>query len=236
MIKEFSYSGIDKDKLFPIINETYETITSYGFSDYYYYNISSGKTYRHVDSRTRRWINIYRKNDYLLCDPVALRCFTSTEPFTWAEAIAGIKLTRRQQELFQHTKDFGITAGFCIPIPLSALDFAVFGILGKAGPQFDAILQSKREILESLGHQFHQAIKQHSENTRKIAPPPLTERERECLLWAARGKTNEEIGIILSISDSTVKAHLSGVAKKLNTHTKTQTVVEAIKRGMLAPW
>ncbi|WP_308424559.1 response regulator transcription factor [Iodidimonas muriae] len=64
----------------------------------------------------------------------------------------------------------------------------------------------------------------------------MTERERECLLWAARGKTNEEIGIILSISDSTVKAHLSGVAKKLNTHTKTQTVVEAIKRGMLVPW
>ncbi|WP_188873907.1 autoinducer binding domain-containing protein [Iodidimonas muriae] len=162
MIDKFNFSKIDKDKSRQLINKTYESIISYGFSGYYYYHISSGKIHRHVDSRTQEWINTYRRNNYLLCDPVVLRCFSSTEPFTWAEAIAGIKLTRRQQELFRHAEDSGITAGFCIPIPLGALDFAVFGILGKAGPQFDAILQSKREILESLGHQFHQAINQHS--------------------------------------------------------------------------
>ncbi len=43
----------------------------------------------------------------------------------------------------------------------------------------------------------------------------LTERERTCLLWAARGKTGREMAVILKITERTVKKHLGTAMRKL---------------------
>jgi len=43
----------------------------------------------------------------------------------------------------------------------------------------------------------------------------LTPREREVMQWLAEGKSNEEIGLILTISAHTVKNHLDKIFKKL---------------------
>ena len=61
----------------------------------------------------------------------------------------------------------------------------------------------------------------------------LTDRERECLLWAARGKTAWETSMILSISESAVKKHLGRSAAKLNALTRTHAVANAISRGLI---
>jgi DNA-binding CsgD family transcriptional regulator len=44
---------------------------------------------------------------------------------------------------------------------------------------------------------------------------PLSSREDEVMHWLAEGKTNEEIGIILSISSHTVKNHLDRIYRKI---------------------
>lgn len=49
----------------------------------------------------------------------------------------------------------------------------------------------------------------------------LTEREAEVLFWLARGKTNREIGQILSMSPRTVNKHLEQVYKKLAVENRT---------------
>lgn len=50
---------------------------------------------------------------------------------------------------------------------------------------------------------------------------PLTQREKEVLTWVARGKTNEDIGLILHISHRTVQKHLEHVFAKLGVETRT---------------
>lgn len=52
----------------------------------------------------------------------------------------------------------------------------------------------------------------------------LSEREEEILQWVALGKTNPEIGSILSISSFTVKNHLQRMFKKLNVSNRAQAV------------
>ncbi|HEY0790293.1 MAG TPA: helix-turn-helix transcriptional regulator, partial [Chthoniobacterales bacterium] len=49
----------------------------------------------------------------------------------------------------------------------------------------------------------------------------LTVREAEVLLWVSRGKTNDEIAIILGISNRTVGKHMEHIASKLNVETRT---------------
>jgi len=62
---------------------------------------------------------------------------------------------------------------------------------------------------------------------------PLSPRERECLLWAARGKTYTEIAIILGISFGTVKTNLDVCRFKLNCATLPQATATAVVRGIL---
>ena len=51
---------------------------------------------------------------------------------------------------------------------------------------------------------------------------PLSGREQEILGWLQRGKTNQEIGVILDISALTVKNHVQRILRKLNVHNRAE--------------
>jgi transcriptional regulator EpsA len=54
--------------------------------------------------------------------------------------------------------------------------------------------------------------------------PALSERERQIMVWVAMGKTNPEIGCILSISEFTVKNHMKSIFSKLDVTNRAQAV------------
>jgi LuxR family quorum sensing-dependent transcriptional regulator len=55
---------------------------------------------------------------------------------------------------------------------------------------------------------------------------PLTPRETECLRWVADGKTDFEVGKILSISPRTVRFHIRNAKTKLGVATRIQAVAK----------
>jgi DNA-binding NarL/FixJ family response regulator len=61
----------------------------------------------------------------------------------------------------------------------------------------------------------------------------LREREVETLTWAARGKTFEEIGTILSLSKRTVEFHLDNARRKLGVATRTQALIKAATGNLI---
>lgn len=61
----------------------------------------------------------------------------------------------------------------------------------------------------------------------------LTERELECLRWAADGKTAWETGMVLNVSERTVNFHMTNAQKKLMASNKIQTVARAILYNLL---
>lgn len=52
----------------------------------------------------------------------------------------------------------------------------------------------------------------------------LSARELEIIHWVKSGKTNQEIGMILAISQNTVKSHLKRIFQKLNVSRRAQAV------------
>jgi len=79
-----------------------------------------------------------------------------------------------------------------------------------------------------------------------IIPPPiaaklagrlttsgLTRREIQVLRLTADGKANKGIAVALSISEGTVKTHVSAILAKLDALDRTQAVTIALKRGIL---
>jgi DNA-binding CsgD family transcriptional regulator len=57
----------------------------------------------------------------------------------------------------------------------------------------------------------------------------LTRREVEVLEWVARGKTHNEIGLILAISPRTASKHLEHIYTKLGVESRTAAVVQFLE-------
>jgi LuxR family quorum sensing-dependent transcriptional regulator len=68
-----------------------------------------------------------------------------------------------------------------------------------------------------------------------IEDDPLTDRQREVLLWAAEGKSAWDTSVILGISEATVRKHEKKAREVLGTATTMQAVVEAIRRRIIRP-
>jgi DNA-binding NarL/FixJ family response regulator len=63
----------------------------------------------------------------------------------------------------------------------------------------------------------------------------LSPREAEVLFWVAQGKTNQEVGTVLGISDLTAKKHLANIYEKLgveNRHAATLRAIDVLSRAV----
>jgi NarL family two-component system response regulator LiaR len=61
----------------------------------------------------------------------------------------------------------------------------------------------------------------------------LTSREMEVLIQIGRGLSNKEIASELSISQMTVKTHVSNILSKLNLADRTQAAILSIRQGLV---
>ena len=63
----------------------------------------------------------------------------------------------------------------------------------------------------------------------------LTARERDVLVLVAEGRSNRDIGRILSIGERTVQTHLGNVLTKLDLASRTQAALWAVREGLVRP-
>jgi two-component system, NarL family, response regulator LiaR len=65
-------------------------------------------------------------------------------------------------------------------------------------------------------------------------PEALTARETEVLKLLARGKANKQIARELFVEEKTVKAHVSGILRKLGVSSRTQAALYAVRTGLVS--
>ena len=80
-----------------------------------------------------------------------------------------------------------------------------------------------RKVLDGLCEAQHPRIK----------PETLTGREREVLELLTRGLTNQQIATELTVSQATVRTHVSNILAKLHSTNRVQAVLHAIKSGLV---
>jgi DNA-binding NarL/FixJ family response regulator len=85
-------------------------------------------------------------------------------------------------------------------------------------------LRDIRESIDALIHKVDQLSKDSS---------VLTKRESEILIALKSGATAIAIARTFSVSEPTVKSHISSIYRKLGVNNKTSALAEAAKRGLL---
>ena len=69
--------------------------------------------------------------------------------------------------------------------------------------------------------------------TQEAQTTNLTPREMEVLALVVEGKTNQEIGLALGISEKTVEKHLVNVFAKLDVSSRVEAAVYAVREGLV---
>jgi two-component system NarL family response regulator len=93
------------------------------------------------------------------------------------------------------------------------------------------------EVIESIcavaaGQQWIPSVV-GAQLARRIVDRELTTREREVLIGITSGKSNKEIGVALTISEATVKVHVTHILEKLKASGRTDAIRVAVQRGLV---
>lgn len=117
--------------------------------------------------------------------------------------------------------DFGVDGYILKDSDSSVLKKAILTII-----QGETYIQPElRPMLKKRMNERAVSINSYEEN--------LTKREIEVLKLLAEGLFNKEIAYTLSISEKTVKNHISNIFKKINVSDRTQAAVYAIKHNIV---
>jgi LuxR family quorum-sensing system transcriptional regulator CciR len=183
------------------------------------------------------WAVHYIEEDFVNFDPVLMRGRRSLTGFNWAQLAHAPDLTARQARVLNEARDFGITNGATVPVHSPDGGFAILSVASSGAPdrEFNQIWREAWPQAQAVALCTHSTVENRLLAKRGEPPVDLTDRERDCLLWTARGKTANEIGTILSISSETVVFHLKNAREKIGVYSKSHAVVKAIMTGLIYP-
>jgi len=107
----------------------------------------------------------------------------------------------------------------------------------QVGPGIDAALAAVRSGLTVMDTALAESLVPNPPQKPAAAAGKgrgeLTERERQVVQLLTEGLSNKLIADRLGISDHTAKFHVNGVMMKLGASTRTEAVVEAMRRGLI---
>ena len=148
--------------------------------------------------------------------------------------------------------DFGFQEGFIVPFHFSDSIGRVNSSLivffwSDAASKFAFLISRKKyemhiimiywaqRAVDIVGEQIRDGARFAPKNPNNIVERDLTDRERDVLAWAGRGKSVSDTADILVLSEDTVKSHIRNAMNKLDANNKTHAVTKAIYLGLIVP-
>jgi LuxR family quorum-sensing system transcriptional regulator CciR len=180
------------------------------------------------------WIERYIADNIVANDPVLLASQRTNVGFCWSDIPTLIPVTEAHREIRERTIKAGIDDGFTVPahLPVEANGSCNFAIAtGRALPR------DNLKMAQLVGGFAFQAARAMVFNAfpqaKRPIKGPLTQRQLECVMFAARGKSDWEIGQILGISQGTVKRHIEDARAHYEVGSRMQVVMRALFEGQI---
>lgn len=193
--------------------------------------------YIFIGSYQDEWRARYFARSYMSIDPVVGHCVSHMTPFPWEQIAPLVRDDKIVRDFMGEAREFGLNSGVSFPVHSPQGEFAIFSVASQLGPEY-----AKARVREAIPstHLFTASL---HENVRRIFQQqviplkkvPLTERERECLLWVTENKTTWDTSEILGVSEHTVISHLQNTCEKLSVFDPKQAAARAVSSDLITP-
>jgi len=178
------------------------------------------------------WIALIRQRDNFR-DPVLRAAERASTGFRW-DAVGGIVgLTEQDRAILKQAERHGLGDGFTVPnhVPGEAFGSCHFAV--RKGNNFP---DQSAPAAQAIGCFAFEAARRLNRDgaepsSRYLEPAPLTDRQRECLIFAAKGKSDTVIAQLLDLRPKTVNEHIEAAKRRYCVATRSQLMVRALFRS-----
>ena len=183
-----------------------------------------------VVTYSRLWQHRYFVKKYMTNDPVIFYGRDADQPFDWANVPVDEPATKA---FFADALNHSVGRnGLSIPLRNRRGVFALVSFTSdRSQDEWEDYKAANMKSLKLLSILIDSAA-----NINFKLPAfrvHLSNREEQCLLWAARGKTYQEIAEILGLALSTVKTHLDAARQKLQCVNLPHAAAVAFATGLI---
>jgi len=178
------------------------------------------------------WQRWFDENQLGRSDPVHRASQLWCGGFLWSSIGDIIQLSALDRSVFAQARVAGIGDGYTIPthVPGEFTGSCSFAL--EPGERFTRDLCHVADAIGGIAFQAARRITRIREVWPRIQRP-LTPRQRDCVLWSTRGKTDWETGEILGIREGTVIQHLANARERYEVHNKAGLTVRALVEGLI---
>jgi DNA-binding CsgD family transcriptional regulator len=183
------------------------------------------------------WWSRYKSKNYMLIDPVLAHGKTHITPICW-DHLQPQELNHHHANLvMDEAREFGLRSGVSFPVHSSRGEISLFSFAtDREYLHARADIQHVMPYAQLFSTYLHEAVcRIFEQRVLPLTRVHLTQREQQCLLWAAEGKTTWETSIILCLSERTVRFHLHNASVKLNVVSRQHAVARAVALGLINP-
>lgn len=184
-----------------------------------------------IDTYPPGWDEELTARGFIGADPVHHACARTNVGFAWAELPGLAPIGRRQRELFEQSRRFGISDGFTVPAnvpgePGGSCSFAV-----RTGRDLPLARLRCAELIGGLAFRAARRIHDYPASGRR---PRLSRRERQCVRLVAAGKTDWEIAAILRISVETAHQYVKRARAAYDVVSRAQLVACGLRDALVS--
>lgn len=180
------------------------------------------------------WMYHYNKNNYIDHDGIYKRAIISNKPFTWEQIKNDPSVGIKSKIILEEAKEHHLYGGIGLSI------HRPFGeIIGMGLASSDNTVEINNGIVREVYAAANQMLLTYEDITVPISLSnaiKLTDREKDVLLWIARGKSRTDIAAILGIGNQTVKYHTTNIYRKLDVNSGKLAIIKAMKLGLVNPY
>lgn len=179
------------------------------------------------------WVEHFTKCGLCADDPVLLASLTSLVGFVWTDVPTMISMTSKQQRIFDDAAKHGLGVGFTVPAHVPGEMSGSCSFAARPGVQIPTRNLLLAQLIGLFAYQAARRLS-HGVTIQTERSPRLTPRQRECLIWAIKGKTDWEIGQILDLNEHTVSRHLDMARERYGVAKRLPLAIHAIFEGQIS--
>ncbi len=179
------------------------------------------------------WVDYFDEQRLGMSDPVHRASYRTSAGFRWNHVPRLIQMTPSDHRLLDMAREHGLADGFTVPANVvgEATGSCSFAI--GPGDELPADTLQWAQLVGIAAFEGARHIWLAGEGLPEPRPQ-LTDRQRDCLIWAARGKTAWESSRILGISEETVVRHLKQAREKYGVEKQTSLLIRALFDGIIS--